>query len=229
MYKALAGLVSSGQLVKEGKVPQVFYTIGVQNKPQLSQPIRAAMEVVSNNVQPSTAEAEPVSLPKVDLDPEPQDLNWASVFQWVFHKLAEAEECVKPFKTLIICFLAMFLFFLGYQIYQYCSSFSENNRLRQKLSDTNLELNKTRRDLYNIQNELNQKLSVKVDGLNASVNLPTSYMSIDEIVSWTKHGMTSQEIIQHIKDTQSSYKLTSTDVQYLREFNVSDDVISAMK
>ncbi len=56
-----------------------------------------------------------------------------------------------------------------------------------------------------------------------------SQLSMKEIVSLTKNGASSDEIIAKIKSTNSKYSLTSEDIGYLRKEGVSQRVIEAMQ
>jgi len=56
-----------------------------------------------------------------------------------------------------------------------------------------------------------------------------SQLSVEKIVELTKQGISSDEIINKIKNTNSKYSLTSEDVDYLRKQGVSQRVIETMQ
>ncbi len=64
---------------------------------------------------------------------------------------------------------------------------------------------------------------------NVQNNAPISQVTMQQIADWSEQGLTSDEIISRIKQTHSSYNLTPDDINYLRNHNVSERVIEAMK
>lgn len=56
-----------------------------------------------------------------------------------------------------------------------------------------------------------------------------SQVTMQQIVAWSKQGLSSDEIISKIKHTNSVYYLTVEDVEYLRSNNVSQRVIEVMQ
>jgi len=54
-------------------------------------------------------------------------------------------------------------------------------------------------------------------------------LSMDNIVEFSKQGISSDEIISKIKATNSKYVLTAEDIDYLRKQGVSQRVIEAMQ
>lgn len=63
-----------------------------------------------------------------------------------------------------------------------------------------------------------------------NVQVPNnSQLSVEKIVELTKQGVSSDEIINKIKNTNSKYSLTSEDIGYLRKQGVSQRVIDKMQ
>ena len=58
---------------------------------------------------------------------------------------------------------------------------------------------------------------------------PSTKVTLDRIVNWTKQGDSSDEIINRIKSSKASFALTADDLKYLREHGVSQRVIDAMQ
>ena len=58
---------------------------------------------------------------------------------------------------------------------------------------------------------------------------PSTKVTLDRIVNWTKQGDSSDEIINRIKSSKASFALTADDLKYLREQGVSQRVIDAMQ
>ena len=54
-------------------------------------------------------------------------------------------------------------------------------------------------------------------------------VTIEQIMDWTKEGVSSDEIIHRIKTSRSTYGLQAEDTNYLREHGVSDGVIETMQ
>ncbi len=54
-------------------------------------------------------------------------------------------------------------------------------------------------------------------------------VTMENIVNWTKQGMSGDEIISKIKAANASYVLTTDDIDYLRKQGVSQRVIEAMQ
>ena len=54
-------------------------------------------------------------------------------------------------------------------------------------------------------------------------------LSIDQIVNLSKQGVSSNEIINKIKSTNSNYSLTPEDIGYLQKQGVSQRVIDTMR
>ena len=53
--------------------------------------------------------------------------------------------------------------------------------------------------------------------------------TLQQIVNWTKDGLSGDEIISRIKAGNSSYSLTADDVDYLKKQGVSQRVIETMQ
>lgn len=54
-------------------------------------------------------------------------------------------------------------------------------------------------------------------------------VSMQQVVDWTKQGLSGDEIISKIKAANASYSLTADDIDYLRKQGVSQRVIEAMQ
>jgi len=87
-------------------------------------------------------------------------------------------------------------------------------------------------------NLLKQGLHLSADPLTSAViskselggNSPLiAPVSIDQILTWTKQGMSSIEIIERIKDSHSIYSLLPETVQMLKDAKVSADVIKFLQ
>ncbi len=57
----------------------------------------------------------------------------------------------------------------------------------------------------------------------------STQLSMAQIVALTKEGVSSDEIINKIKTTNSKYSLTAEDISYLKNQGVSQRVIEAMQ
>ncbi len=58
---------------------------------------------------------------------------------------------------------------------------------------------------------------------------PISQITMQQIVDWTRQGISSDEIISRIRITHSNYALTADDINYLRRQEVSERVIESMQ
>ena len=58
---------------------------------------------------------------------------------------------------------------------------------------------------------------------------PSSRVTLQQIVDWTKEGVASDEIISRIQTSGSTYSLTADDLSYLRKQGVSERVIETMQ
>ena len=58
---------------------------------------------------------------------------------------------------------------------------------------------------------------------------PISQVTMQQIVDWTRQGLSGDEIISRIRTTNSTYSLTSDDVNYLRKEGVSERVVETMQ
>ncbi|MBI3602121.1 MAG: hypothetical protein HY209_04440 [Candidatus Omnitrophica bacterium] len=112
---------------------------------------------------------------------------------------------------------------------QKVSQLEEQNRALQE------QLGKARAELSSvIANEVKQ--SHKEQIASSLENTPrndtrietTSQVGIEQIMDWTKQGMSNQEIIKRIKTSHSTYSLQAEDISYLKEHGVSQEVIQAM-
>ena len=56
-----------------------------------------------------------------------------------------------------------------------------------------------------------------------------SQVTMQQVVDWTKEGLTSDDIISRIRTTNSIYSLTADDINYLRKQGVSQRVIETMQ
>src|SRR5882672_6825163 len=57
----------------------------------------------------------------------------------------------------------------------------------------------------------------------------TDGVSRDDVVRWSKDGVKDEVIIDRIERSGSSFRLTATDENALRDANVSEEVVRAMK
>ena len=58
---------------------------------------------------------------------------------------------------------------------------------------------------------------------------PSSKVTMQQVVDWSKQGLPGDEIISRIRTASSTYALTADDVNYLRKEGVSERVIEAMQ
>ena len=58
---------------------------------------------------------------------------------------------------------------------------------------------------------------------------PISQVTMQQIVDWTGQGLSGDEIISRIRTTNSTYSLTSDDVNFLRRSGVSERVVETMQ
>jgi len=58
---------------------------------------------------------------------------------------------------------------------------------------------------------------------------PIASVTMQQVVDWTKEGLSGDEIISRIKAANSSYSLTADDVNYLKKQGVSQRVIETMQ
>jgi uncharacterized protein YcfJ len=70
--------------------------------------------------------------------------------------------------------------------------------------------------------------------VGAQINKPVQQTqaqpaTIQQIVDWTKQGLSSDEIISKIKATNPKYSLTADDLDYLKKQGVSQRVIETMQ
>ena len=56
-----------------------------------------------------------------------------------------------------------------------------------------------------------------------------STATLQQVVNWTKDGLSGDEIISRIKAANSSYSLTADDLDYLKKQGVSQRVIETMQ
>ena len=61
------------------------------------------------------------------------------------------------------------------------------------------------------------------------VQAPSTQITMQQIVDWTKQGVTSDEIISKIKAANPKYALTADDISFLRNQGVSQRVIETMQ
>jgi uncharacterized protein YcfJ len=54
-------------------------------------------------------------------------------------------------------------------------------------------------------------------------------VTVQQVVDWTKDGLSSDQIIASIQSTHSTYALTTEDIDYLRRNGVSQRVIESMQ
>jgi uncharacterized protein YcfJ len=62
-----------------------------------------------------------------------------------------------------------------------------------------------------------------------AVTPSSSNIGVQQVVDWTKQGLTSDEIISRINGSSTSFYLTSDDIRYLRREGVSERVIETMQ
>ena len=70
--------------------------------------------------------------------------------------------------------------------------------------------------------------SVSVPWSNNQTPAPTQ-LTMQQIVDWTKQGVSSDEIIYRIKSANPKYSLTADDLSYLKRQGVSQRVIETMQ
>jgi phage tail tape-measure protein len=58
---------------------------------------------------------------------------------------------------------------------------------------------------------------------------PISQITMQQVVDWTRQGLSSDEIISRIRTTNSMYSLTADDINYLRRQGVSERVVETMQ
>lgn len=58
---------------------------------------------------------------------------------------------------------------------------------------------------------------------------PSAQITMQQIVDWTKQGMSSDNIISKIKAANPKYSLTADDIDYLKKQGVSQRVIETMQ
>jgi hypothetical protein len=69
---------------------------------------------------------------------------------------------------------------------------------------------------------------VSVPWSNNQTQAPTQ-LTMQQIVDWTKQGVSSDEIISKIKSANPKYSLTADDIGYLKRQGVSQRVIETMQ
>jgi hypothetical protein len=84
--------------------------------------------------------------------------------------------------------------------------------------------------------EQGQYIKVQVGQNSVSVPWPntqnpqaSTQLTMQQIVDWTKQGVSSDEIISKIKAANPKYSLTADDVDYLNKQGVSQRVIETMQ
>jgi len=69
--------------------------------------------------------------------------------------------------------------------------------------------------------------------VGAQINKPnqdtSTQISMQQVVNWTKQGVSSDEIISKIKTANPKYSLTADDIDYLKRQGVSQRVIETMQ
>lgn len=70
--------------------------------------------------------------------------------------------------------------------------------------------------------------TVSVPWSNAQ-NLQVNQVTLQQIVDWTKQGVSSDEIISRIKVANPKYSLTADDIDYLKKQGVSQRVVDTMQ
>ena len=63
----------------------------------------------------------------------------------------------------------------------------------------------------------------------AQAGQPINQVTMQQVVDWTRQGVTTDDIINRIRTTNSNYSLTADDVGYLRKQGVSQRVIEVMQ
>ena len=58
---------------------------------------------------------------------------------------------------------------------------------------------------------------------------PGVHVTLQQVVDWTRQGLSSDSIITSIKNSNSTYRLMPDDVNYLRQQGVSERVIETMQ
>ena len=97
---------------------------------------------------------------------------------------------------------------------------------------------------YVVGNEMDKKDKKKADSAAAQSARTTDYRSSeparstaitadgvtrDDVIRWSKDGVKDEVIIDRIERSGSAFRLTSTDETSLRDANVSEEVVRAMK
>jgi hypothetical protein len=83
--------------------------------------------------------------------------------------------------------------------------------------------------------EQGRYINVRVGQNSVSVALPDTQtqaptqLTMQQIVDWTKQGVSSDEIIYRIKSANPKYSLTADDIDYLERQGVSQRVIETMQ
>ncbi|MEI8350540.1 MAG: hypothetical protein WCI77_10370 [Candidatus Omnitrophota bacterium] len=83
--------------------------------------------------------------------------------------------------------------------------------------------------------EQGQYLKVQVGQNTVSVPWPnqnpqtSAQLTMQQIIDWTKQGISSDEIISRIKAANPKYSLTADDINYLNKQGVSQRVIETMQ
>jgi hypothetical protein len=83
--------------------------------------------------------------------------------------------------------------------------------------------------------EQGQYLKVQLGQNSVSVPWPntqtpdSTQLTMQQIVDWTKQGVSSDEIISRIKAANPQYSLTADDIDYLKQQGVSQRVIETMQ
>ncbi len=116
---------------------------------------------------------------------------------------------------------------------------NQNRDLQDQLTQTKEQLQVETRHASSLQDELNmakdqsardraeiERLNDKGGQLNSTV--PISYIPMNQIVAWTSQGVPSDEIINRIKSSHSAYWLTASDLTWLRQHAVNEEVIQVM-
>ncbi len=70
--------------------------------------------------------------------------------------------------------------------------------------------------------------SVSVPWSNPQAQI-SGQLTMQQIVDWTKQGVSSDEIISRIKAANPKYSLTADDIDYLKKQGVSQRVIETMQ
>lgn len=69
---------------------------------------------------------------------------------------------------------------------------------------------------------------IKKPATNTQIQASTQ-ITLQQIVDWTKQGISSDEIISKIKAANPKYSLTADDIDYLKKQGVSQRVIETMQ